>query len=193
MIKHLESPINFDQSDDESVLSHNDTQADFQGSESPDSHGESICNSSCCSGAEISQPTDSSLLKKSGKIFGNGKNARKRCFNAIWYKTFPWLHLCCTSLKVYCFYCRTACKAHVAVMSTRADAAFTTCGFSNWKNAISKFKEHEQCLAHRDSVIAYEASKQAPINAQLTRELNNIQCQRRKSLLNQIISLRYLL
>jgi hypothetical protein len=109
-------------------------------------------------------------------------------------KHFPgYIHFCCISLKVYCFYCRTACKAHVTVYSRRADTAFTTTGFFNWKNATSKFKEHEQCLAHRDSVIAYEASKQAPITAHLSRELNNIQFQSRKSLLNQFISRCYLL
>ena len=164
--------------------------ADDNESETQSSSESVVCDSSCCNGSKISQPTCGSLLKKTEKIYGTG---RKRSFLASWYKSFPWLHFCHSSLKVYCFYCKAACKAHITVMSNRADPSFTISGFSNWKNALSKFRDHEYSLAHRDAVAAYLASKSSPVNIQLQRGLENDQLGHRKSLLNQITCLRYLL
>ena len=150
-------------------------------------------NCSCCSStSEISQPTDSNILAKSQRSYGAGKSTHRRCFMATWYKNYPWLHLCCVSLKAYCYYCRHVTFSG-AIMSSKAEQAFSVDGFSNWKKALTRFKAHELSQAHRDAVLAFEASKGIPINHQLQKELHDISKKRRQSLLNQLCVLRSLL
>ena len=72
-------------------------------------------------------------------------------------------------------------------MSNRADPSFTISGFSNWKNALLKFRDHEYSLAHRDAVAAYLASKSSPVNIQLQRGLENDQLGHRKSCLRYLL------
>ena len=81
----------------------------------------------------------------------------------------------------FCFYCKAACKTRITVISSRADSAFTTCGFSNWKYVMCKFREHEHSQAHRDVLNAYAASKSLPISALLQREPSKVQSQYRRS------------
>ena len=62
------------------------------------------------------------VLKKTERIYGSGSNARTRRFLPSWYKTYPWLHFCCTTLKVYCHYCKMATELNVRI--SKADPAF---------------------------------------------------------------------
>lgn len=78
-------------------------------------------------------------------------------------------------------------------MSKRADHAFTTNGFSNWKKAVTKFKEHEQSLAHKDAITAFKAMNSQSISSQLQRSLDDVQSKHRRSLVHQIKCIRYLL
>ena len=79
-------------------------------------------------------------------------------------------------------------------MSTKADPAFSVSGFSNWKKALDRFREHESSLAHRDAVHAYTAATNSvPVSVQLQKEHGNIQADRRKSLLKQLTCILYLL
>lgn len=149
------------------------------------------CTELCCSaGSEISQPTNLVILKKTERCFGLGKNARKRSFVQSWYKQFPWIHLCCTKYKVYCFHCKCAYDSSAKVASSKADQAFTTVGISNWKKAVERFKEHESSHAHRN-LLATSQSKQ--VNQLLLKELEQSQSKQRCSLIKQLAALRYLL
>ena len=130
------------------------------------------------------QPIDVNLLKKTAKVYDNEKNTMKCYFTATLYKSFLWIHFCCSSLKVYCFYCRAASNEHSTIMSSIVDAAYITFGFSNWKNGMSKFQEHKHSQAHKDAFTAYAASRSVPVSAQLQREHDKIQGQCRKSLLH---------
>ena len=152
-----------------------------------------MCNQPCCTGSEISQPTDPIVLKGTERSYGLGGNARKRVFLTSWYKEFSWIHLCCSNFKVYCYYCKRACGSQLKVVSTKADPAFTMIGFSNWKKALNKFKEHESSLAHRDAFAAFIASKSTPVNELILKGLDKDQARRRRSLLNQLSALRFLL
>jgi len=62
---------------------------------------------------------------------------------AKWFEDFKWLYFCLKFLKVYYYYCKAALRSQVFVMSTKADLAFSTTGFSNWKKGTSSFKHHE--------------------------------------------------
>ena len=77
-----------------------------------------------------------------------GEECQKEMFPSSWYNNFPWLHFCHSSLKVFCHCCKNALKSQVSVMSARADPAFSTTGFSNWKKVVDNFREHECSLAH---------------------------------------------
>ena len=38
-------------------------------------------------------------------------------------------------------------------MSTKADDAFSSTGFNNWKKALEKFRLHEQSDAHKEAIM----------------------------------------
>ena len=78
-------------------------------------------------------------------------------------------------------------------MSTKAEPTFTTTGFSNWKKATTRFKEHESSQAHRDAVFAHVSANSTSVNAMLQSQVNSVQATRRSSLMKQLTALRYLL
>lgn len=124
-----------------------DLEASEEQSENPDSDNDSdeipltdcelntSCPCICCTGSEISQPNDVNLFKRTGEVYGKGKNKRKFYFNAAWYELFSWIHFCCSSLKVFWFECTTASNNPGVIMSNKAGPAYTSVGFSNWKYA----------------------------------------------------------
>ena len=93
--------------------------------------GRDRCNKPCCSTDQMSQPTDPIVLKKTERLYGSGKNVRKRCFLSSWYKQFPWIHLRCSSFKVFCYYCKYAASNIQVRVGTKSDPPFSTVGFSN--------------------------------------------------------------
>ena len=110
-----------------------------------------------------------------------------------WYKSYPWLHVCCTSLKVYCYYCRHASFSNLSVMSTKGDLAFSTEGFCKWKKGLGLFKTHELSYAHKDALSAYNALKSVPISPKLQKKLDAASEKPRLSLLYQLRVLHCLL
>ena len=61
------------------------------------------CTHSCCHNMlEVSQPLDPLILKKTERLYGS----IKRAFTPTWYKSYPWIDLCTSNFKVYCFYCK---------------------------------------------------------------------------------------
>ena len=150
-----------------------------------------MCIELCCSaGSEISQPTNPSILKRTERCFGSGKNARNRSFLPSWYKQYPWIHLCCTKFKVYCYYCKRAYDSSAKVASSKADPAFTSAGFCNWKKIVERFKEHESLHAHRNSLATSQCLR---VNQLLLKKLEQSQSKQRASLIKQLAALRYLL
>ena len=139
---------------------------------------------------EVYQPLDSEVLKKTERVYGTGSNTRTRRLLPIWYKSFPWLHFCCSTLRVYCHQCKLASELNIRIQ--KADTAFSTEGFCNWKKATVRFKQHELSHAHQVAVEAH-ISRKRPINQQLVKQLNKTQQNRRYSLLKQLSALRYLL
>ena len=87
-----------------------------------------------CSIDKINQPISMAMLSKIEKIYGSSKNVQKRCFLPSLYKTLACIHFCSKSLRVYSYYCQTACNSKLTVIGTKADPAFMFTGFSNEKN-----------------------------------------------------------
>ena len=79
-------------------------------------------------------------------------------------------------------------------MSTKAEPTFTTTGFSDWKKATTRFKEHESSQAHRDVVFAHVSANSTSVNAMLQSQVKpQAQATRRTSLMKQLTALQYLL
>ena len=112
---------------------------------------------------------------------------------STWYKSFPWIHFCSESLRVYCYYCQQTFRLKVSVISSKTEPAFISTGFCNWKKATILFREHEQSQTHRDAIAAHMSAKSTPVNAMLQSEVDNIRSRRRNSLMKQLSALRYLL
>jgi hypothetical protein len=76
------------------------------------------------------------------------KNSRS--FNKKWYESFQWLEYSIEKNAAFCFYCR-----FFAHNSHRNDSSFSSRGFSNFKNAIKGFRDHEATNSHKTSEIMY--------------------------------------
>ena len=105
-------------------------------------------NGTCYTVRASNQPTNKELPSETEKIYGFSTNVQNQCFLLAWYKTFARIHFFSESLRVYCYYCQESYKSKLAVISTKAEPAFTISGFSNWKKTTISFKEHERSRAH---------------------------------------------
>ena len=73
------------------------------------------------------------------------------------------------SQKAFC------CSCHAAVsrglINLNKKAAFVTKGFSNWKEAKQRFKEHEHCQMHREACMKLQSCQRPSVAAQLSHQL----------------------
>ena len=122
------------------------------------------CEAPCCTASIINQPRGKCLLTKTKTI----QSGKARCFLSSWYSQFKWIHFCQTRLKVFCYYCVKA--SSLTGRNIRADQAFVTTGFSIWKKAIERFKDHEHSVTHENAVMTIAVPKD-PIDQQLLREV----------------------
>ena len=87
------------------------------------------------------------ILSFPKRLFGK----QRRAFSSSWYKQYPWLHYQPGDDTVLCFYCYVAEKRSL-LTKTPKDSVFSKTGFSNWKNALSKFEKHQCSVAHHEAV-----------------------------------------
>lgn len=71
--------------------------------------------------------------------------------------------------------------------------SFIVIGFSDWKNALSRFKIHESSRFHHDSVYVISQQSKSPITTQLFSTMKRQQEQRRAAFSIQISCIVYLL
>ena len=72
-------------------------------------------------------------------------NNRALRFQNSWYVEYPWVHI--HDHKSFCFPCLKALNSNV--IATKADPAFTSKGFKNWKKAKDKMAAHAASHAHK--------------------------------------------
>jgi hypothetical protein len=144
------------------------------------------CSSACCLSIPF-QPTDVSTISSTKRLFGTGKSSRERCFQIIWYKKHPWLHLCTSNFKAFCSVCMTT-------SGIKGEAAFTNEGFNNWKKATQSFTEHEQSIPHKTALYAskFNTSKQS-ISSKVSSHFKKVQQERRSNLMKELKAVRFLL
>ena len=99
-----------------------------------------------CSSDIISTSTESPIVSIEPRQplidFPIDKNNRK--FLPVWYKNYAWLDYDFKKNKAFCI----ACKLFPA---SRANMAFTVDGYSNWKNEVTNFINHQNSPEHHIS------------------------------------------
>ena len=113
--------------------------------------------------------------------------------SSSWYKDYPWLTLCITTKKAFCFYCRLYYEQKELCLSKNIELAFIRDGFSIWKKAIQRFDAHQRSAGHKESIFKFSRQLAPGINEQINTELKKLQQMRRSMLLKQLSSLRMLL
>ena len=91
---------------------------------------------------------------------------------------------------MFCFYCR---KASATIFNRKAEPSFTSHGFSNWKKAKEKFREHEQSHTHHEALMSYQALQQPSVVSLLSSQLYRDQAEHRKMLMKLLTSLKFLM
>ncbi|KAK7898153.1 hypothetical protein WMY93_019006 [Mugilogobius chulae] len=112
-------------------------------------------------------------------------------FQDRWYKMHPWLHYNENTRGILCFYCVKAYTVQKSTLSKRADPAFSSKGFTNWKNATLRFNRHEQCQRHLHAVTVC-AQRGHEVNILLSSAEAKRQEEARHCLENIVASIVYL-
>lgn len=120
---------------------------------------------------------------------------RQRRFQSSWFEKYQWLHYDSCSDAAFCFIC---VKDHFSnpISPKKAESAFTSTGFSNWKKAMTKdgFQSHDVSQAHRDATLRVTKipteykNVATSISEQFTMEQRN----NRQMLLKILSNVRYL-
>ena len=111
-----------------------------------------VCKSQCCNSdrREPNQPTSMSILNAMKRVQGEGQLRQGRVVQTNWFNLYPWLTLCETKNKIFCFYCFNAVQRKLLPYSKKAEATFSKTGFCNWKRALAK---HESSQAHSEAFM----------------------------------------
>ena len=81
-----------------------------------------VCSSECCKldHPGPNQPTSTSVLNATMRIQGEGRMQQVQVVQAKWFSLYPWLTLCETRHKLFCFYCCNAVHKNLLTFSKKA-------------------------------------------------------------------------
>ena len=171
-------------------VTESDTEAAAHGEESSQSlpHVDA-CSCACCSNFNAAHhPTDFELSKKP-----HGQKNWKRSIQASWYKKHPWISVCTSSYKVFCYVCCSARSQDLINFTKRYKLAFVEGGFCKWKKALQRFSEHEKSEMHREAMTKVAAKSNAvDVGAQLNTQRSADQRDHRSMFLKLLECVRYL-
>lgn len=103
-----------------------------------------------------------------------------------WFKQHPWLSLCETRHRLFCFYCQCAKRRKLVKFSTKGEHIFSKTGFYNWKKAGERFCKHEGSQVHAESCMKIKNVDVSVMLAEGNRVQQEIRC---KMLLKQLTPL----
>ena len=117
----------------------------------------------------------------------------KRSFQHSWFQKYPWLHYDEKNDSAYCFNCVNAYKQKKLKVSS-ADTCFISRGYTNWKDGLTRFRDHCNSHCHRDATIVTVdlPSTTKDIAEQLNNAVANQKQERRELLLKPLSNVRYL-
>lgn len=154
------------------------------------------CQCPCC--ADPSTPHHP-LDTNSGVMYthrdkGKGLKSYSRHIQHTWYKEFPWISVCSSTLKIYCSICRDAKSKGLIIYSRNYKPAFVENGFQNLKKARERFCSHESSSMHSEAVMKLGAVKSASsgVGALLNKQLENQQKNHRVMLMKLLGAIKYL-
>jgi hypothetical protein len=81
-------------------------------------------------------------------------NQTGRKFQSAWKETYPWIVYSEEANKLFCKICQSCDESGLfRVSKKKRDDAFTTTGYSNWKNALNKFEKHDVSQSHQEAIL----------------------------------------
>ena len=142
---------------------------------------QTVCTCLSCSGEAQKdfQPTSREIL---ASLAFNGRN-----FVAKWFEQYPWLTVCLTKRKVFCFECTYASVHELLTFSHNCSPAFIKDGCNNWKKAVEKFNAHEASHTHQEAIMKRLALRQPALSERFNTQTRRVQEGRRKALLNFLV------
>ena len=120
-----------------------------------------------------------------------GRQCRR--FQDSWYSKWPWLEWNDEKECAFCHPCRMAVLLNLITFSKKAESAFTSEGFQNWKDATRGFRKHESSHAHKEAVMKWtHYTKSQSIAAQLSQQVSDDQAKAQTCLLKMISTLHFI-
>ena len=77
-------------------------------------------------------------------------------------KKCKWLIFCSSRNAAFCFAYTKARHLVMLTFNKKGDDALTSTSFKNWKNAVSRFKKHENSECHREVTMKYAGALKSP-------------------------------
>ena len=123
-----------------------------------------------------------------------GMKTYSRHIQPSWYKKFPWISVCSSSLKIYCTSCRDAKFRGLLNFPKHYKATFVDDGFSNLKKALERFREHERSVMHSEAVMKLASLNSATggIDVRVNAQVEHDQKQHQTMLIKLLKTLKYL-
>lgn len=136
-----------------------------------------------CTNLEVAyQPTNLTQSKSQG-------SSSARYIRASWYFKHKWISVCTSSYKIFCQVCRSADKQGLLT----SQSPFVRVGFSNWKKAFNRFKDHERSATHREAISKLQARSQSlNVEAMISKQYEAEKQNNRAMLMKLLHCIRYL-
>ena len=120
------------------------------------------------------------------------KNIVKRSFQSSWFTRWTWLHYCEDTDAVFCHTCVSALRQKKMQLN-RGDVAFTSKGFSNWKDVTIRFKNHEASAFHKEALqVTLLPATHSDIGEMLSKQHTDAKKENRECLLKILSNIQFL-
>ena len=108
----------------------------------------------------------------------------KWSFQPQWFERWSWLHYNEDKDLAFCFTCVVAYQNNHLRSVSSLEQSFIATGFSNWKDATTKFRKHEASQCHKEAVLkTITVTATADVGEMLSSQLAKHRLERRKCFL----------
>ena len=111
------------------------------------------CLTNCTTFPEVGdKPHKPKLFQFPQREFRN-THVTKRSFQPQWFEKWTWIHYSEGEALAFCFLCIVVYQNEHLNSVSNLEQTFISTGFTNWKDATSKFKKHENSQCHKEAVL----------------------------------------